>query len=99
MFLASDFKVAWPCAHITGCLFGPVSAAARGIGERQFAHRTQGKDVLRVTSRAVLASGWTSEGSELESHQESSLLCVVRTKSVTHPTSYPKGNGDKVTGT
>jgi hypothetical protein len=32
MILASDFKVAWLCAHITGCLFGPASTAARGGG-------------------------------------------------------------------
>jgi hypothetical protein len=42
-----------------------------------------------------LATGWTTEGSELESRwgQEFSLLYVVQTGSGVHPTSYQMGTG------
>lgn len=33
--LASDCEVAWPCAHITSCLFGPVATAARTLSSGQ----------------------------------------------------------------
>jgi hypothetical protein len=43
----------------------------------------------------VRATGWTTEGSELESQygQEWSLLHIVRTRSEAHTTSYLTGTG------
>jgi hypothetical protein len=47
-----------------------------------------------------LATGWTTEGSELETRQgqEFSLFHVVQTDSGVHPTSYPMGTGGKAAG-
>jgi hypothetical protein len=47
-----------------------------------------------------MATGWTNEGSELESQwgQEFSFLHVVQTGSGIHPTSYPMGTGGSFPG-
>jgi hypothetical protein len=57
-------------------------------------------NVFLHASYKLLATGWTTKGSEFESRsgQEISLLHVVQNASRAHPASYPVGTGGSFPG-
>jgi hypothetical protein len=67
-----------------------ITALPTVIGDRIFKYGTP----------SVVATGWTTEGSEFESRwgQEFSLLQTVQTGSEVHPTPYPVGTGGSFPG-
>jgi hypothetical protein len=60
--------------------------------------RNVGAGIVHSVKR--LATGWTAEGPELKSHEgrDFSLLYVVQNDFGAHPTSYPKGKGEYLSG-